>query len=91
MTDDPSPSGKTSVDFHTFVMSLGTSAMLHLGEIPDPDGGKPAINLGLARQTIDILAMLEDKTRGNLSEEERRVQSMLLYDVRMKYLKHSGE
>lgn len=78
------------VDFETFVVSLSTSAMLHLGKIPNPDTNKPEPNLPMARQTIDILAMLEAKTAGNLTERERRVLESLLYDLRMKFLEACG-
>jgi hypothetical protein len=75
-----------SVDFRTFVISLSTSAMLHLGEIPDPDAGEPQVNLELARHSIDILSMLQEKTRGNLSDEENNLLQTLLTDLRMKYV-----
>jgi hypothetical protein len=60
--------------------------MYHLGLIPNPDTMKPDRNLPLARQTIDIMAMLQDKTRGNLSEREARLVEHLLYDLRVKYV-----
>src|SRR6476646_8441806 len=56
-----------AVDFHTFVLSLGSSALLHLGELEHPDVGAPQMDLPLAKHTIDILVMLEEKTRGNLT------------------------
>ena len=84
---NPSPDG---VDFRTFILSLGTSAMLHLGEIPDPDGGEPVVNLELARQTIDLLDLLRQKTAGNLTEDEGRTLDGLLYDLRMRFLTRSG-
>lgn len=74
------------IDFETFAVSLSTSAMLHLGQIPNPDTNRPEPNLPLARQTIDILAMLQAKTAGNLTDRERRVLETLLYDLRMHYL-----
>jgi hypothetical protein len=61
-----------SVDFTTFVLSLGSSALVHLGDMSHPEAGNTSENLLLARQTIDILAMLEEKTRGNLTAEEAR-------------------
>lgn len=74
------------IDFHTFVLSLSTSAMLHLGLIPNtPDFGKP--NLSLARQTIDLLTLLEQKTTGNLTGEEERLLSEVLFDLRVRYVK----
>lgn len=87
MTEGPgTPDG---VDFRTFILSLGTSAMLQLGEIPDPDGGKAVVNLELARQTIDLLDLIRVKTQGNLTDEESRTLSGLLYDLRLRFVAHS--
>jgi hypothetical protein len=74
-----------TIDFATFVLSLSTSAMVHLGEAPAPDGSS-AKNLELARQTIDILGMLEDKTKGNLSDDEAKLLQQLLCDLRLRYV-----
>ena len=74
------------IDFGTFVMSLASSVLVHLGEIAHPDSDKPELNLPIAKQTIDILGMLEDKTRGNLTQEEAQLLTNLLYDLRMKYV-----
>lgn len=71
------------VDFPTFLLSLGHSALVHLGLAPSPGGGPPKVNLPLARQTIDLIALLEVKTRGNLSGEEERMLEQLLYDLRL--------
>jgi len=68
------------MSFDIFVLSLNASALLHLG-----DAQEPATNLPLARQTIDILAMIEEKTRGNLSGEEERLLHQILFDLRMRY------
>jgi len=73
------------LDFSTFVLSLSTSVMVHLGEAPHPDGATRK-ELPLAKQTIDILAMLRDKTRGNLSTDETRLLDELLYDLRLRYV-----
>lgn len=81
--------GDPGIDFETFVLSLSTSAMLHLGQIPNPDTNQPEPNLPLARQTIDILALLQAKTKGNLTEREARVLDDLLYDLRMRFLEAS--
>lgn len=72
------------IDFHTFVLSLGTSALMQLGEGP-PEAPK-SINLPLARQTIDLLALLEEKTRGNLTGEEERLLTHVLFDLRSRYV-----
>ncbi len=74
------------IDFATFVLSLATSAQVHLGAIPNPATGKAERNPQLARQTIDILGVLQEKTRGNLSPEEARLLEQLLYDLRMMYV-----
>ncbi len=79
------PEALPEIDFATFVLSLGSSALVHLGETPDEDGQKRA-NLPLAKQTIDLLALIEEKTRGNLDEGEQELLSALLYDLRIKYV-----
>ena len=76
-----------SVDFGTFVISLGTSALYHMGMVPDPETGKPAApNLPVARQTIDTLEMLQEKTRGNLDPQESKLFENLLYELRMRFV-----
>lgn len=75
-----------AIDFSTFVLSLATTAMSHLGEVPDPATGKNDTNLDEAKQIIDILCMLKKKTSGNLSHEESQMMEHFLYELRMKYL-----
>lgn len=75
-----------TLDFGSFLISLATTGMVHLGEIPDPVSGKPAENLEGAQQMIDILSMLQEKTRGNRSSEEDRLLDGLLFELRMKFL-----
>jgi hypothetical protein len=77
------------VDFHTFILSLGSSALLHLGELEHPDGGPARTDLPLAKHTIDIIAMLQDKTRGNLTPPEERLIESLLYDLRLRFVERS--
>lgn len=77
------------INFSTFVFSLSSSAFLHFGEIPDPSSGEKKKNLPMAKQTIDILAMLEEKTRGNLSSDEEQLLKNILYDLRMRYVKET--
>ena len=77
------------VNFSTFVFSLSSSAFLHFGEIPDPSSGKKKKNLPMAKHTIDILAMLEEKTRGNLVSDEEQLLKNILYDLRMRYVKET--
>ena len=74
------------VSFASFLVSLGSSALVHMGEVPDPSTGKPARDLVIARQTIDLLALLKDKTKGNLDDDETRLLDALLFDLRTKYL-----
>src|SRR4051794_10747871 len=86
VTAEPPVAAFPPVDFHTFVLSLGSSALLHLGEIENPNDGASQKDLPLAKHTIDILAMLEEKTKGNLSTAEERLMESLLYDLRLRYV-----
>ncbi len=84
------PEPRPVIDFYTFVLSLGSSVLIHLGDAPHPDTGKPAEkNLALAQQSIEILAMLEQKTRGNLSDEEAKLLDQLLMDLKLRYVEAS--
>lgn len=78
------------INFSTFVVSLNASALLHLGAIEDPTTGQMNKNLSMAKQTIDILHLLEEKTVGNLSTEETNLLKNILYDLRIIYVKESG-
>ena len=78
------------LNFSTFVFSLGTSAMYHFGDFPDPVSKKAERNLEAAKQTIDILGILQDKTKGNLSDDEERLLESLLYELRMRYVREKG-
>ena len=73
------------VDFHTFVISLGSSALLHLGEL-EPESGEPQKDLAMAKHTIDILELLQIKTKGNLTPPEDKLLGSLLYDLRLRYI-----
>lgn len=73
--------------FSTFIYSLSTSALIHLGEIPEPTTQKMAKNIPLAKQTIDILGILQEKTKGNLTQDEEPLLNNILYDLRMRYVK----
>ena len=77
------------INFSSFVLSLSSSALLHFGEIPDPITNEKQRNLVLAKQTIDIVGMLKEKTTGNLTKEEEALLENLLYDLRMRYIKES--
>jgi hypothetical protein len=76
------------VDFSGFCLSLGTSALYHLGVVGDPETGKPVEekNLPLAQQTIDALEMLQTKTEGNLDAEEKQLLEGLLYELRVRFV-----
>jgi hypothetical protein len=86
-TEQPFP----ELNFSTFVFSLGTSAMYHFGDFPDPVTKKAERNLEAAKQTIDILAILKEKTRANLSDDEERLLESLLYELRMRYVRETGK
>ena len=75
------------VSFITFILSLAQSAMVLMGEAPDPESGEYMQNLPQAKHTIDILAMLDCKTRGNLTPEEHDVLENILCELRMAYVK----
>jgi hypothetical protein len=78
------------IDFTNFTLSLSTSALIQLGEIQDPFTQKSAKNLPLAKQTIDLIGMLKEKTKGNLSPEEEKVIEYVLYDLRIRYVTAAG-
>lgn len=86
----PRASGsRPPVDFSAFIMSLATSAMAFMGDVPDPVTGRQEENLEEAQQMIDLLAMLQVKTKGNLEPDEHRLLDDLLYELRMRYLAKS--
>jgi Domain of unknown function (DUF1844) len=74
------------IDFSAFVFSLARTALIHMGLESHPETGGEAANLEAARETIDVLGMLEDKTRGNLTPEEAELISKMLYTLRMSYV-----
>ena len=78
------------INFATFIVSLNHSALLHLGAIEDPSSGTKNKNLPIAKQTIDILSMLQEKTSGNLSTEEESMLKNILYDLRIMYVKEKS-
>jgi hypothetical protein len=77
------------VNFSTFIVSLSTEILFHLGEIPHPETGERQKNLPLAKHAIDTLVMLQEKTRGNLTEEEKKLLESMLYDLRMCFIRAS--
>jgi hypothetical protein len=88
MPDQPQESALT---FIGFVLSLASSAAIHFGDMPDPITGERAeINLDGAAQMIEILALLDQKTRGNLTAEERQFLEQVLYELRLRFVEASG-
>jgi hypothetical protein len=75
------------INFSNFIFSLSTSALIQLGEIPDPVSNKSDKNLPMAKQTFDILGMLQEKTKGNLTPDEENLIESVLYDLRMRFVK----
>jgi len=80
--EDRAPPG---IDFNTFILSLSTSALMHLGKLPGAEDDS-TVNLAHAKQSIDCIALLEEKTRGNLTGEEERLISEVLYDLRLRFV-----
>jgi Domain of unknown function (DUF1844) len=80
-----------ALSFTAFVLSLASTAAIHFGDLPDPVSGKPGEkNLEGAAQMIEILALLDQKTRGNLTAEERQVLDQVLYELRLRFVDASG-
>ncbi len=77
------------INFPSFILSLSSSALLHFGDIPDPVSGTKERNLPMAKQTIDILGVLKEKTQGNLTDDEEQLLDNLLHDLRIKYVEES--
>lgn len=87
---EPKSAGQPAeINFATFILSLGTQAMIALGLVPDPIENEVKLNLPLAKQMIDIIAMLREKTRGNLEAGEITLLDNLLYDLRTQYVEQS--
>ena len=89
MSDKTDPAVMPEVTFSTFVLSLASSALVHLGEVPNPETGSTARNEALARNAIDVLTMLDDKTRNGLTPEESKLIRDVLYELRMKFVARS--
>ncbi|MEN6441284.1 MAG: DUF1844 domain-containing protein [Syntrophobacter sp.] len=77
------------VSMATFIFSLSSSALVHLGEIPEPETSRTSADLPMAKQIIDTLGMLQEKTKGNLDQDEDRLLKSVLYDLRMRYVQKS--
>ena len=74
------------INFSSFILSISSSVLFHFGDIPDPVSGKQERNLPMAKQTIDILGILKEKTKGNLAKDEEQLLDHLLHDLRLKYV-----
>jgi hypothetical protein len=85
MADEP-PVALSPVDFSTHILSLASSAMVALRRMPPPDGSELPLDLETARHLIDVLGMLEHKTKGNLDEAEIKLLQSLVYDLRVAYV-----
>lgn len=89
MADDAPGGGAESqsgISFLAFVLSLAHTAAVHFGDVPDPVSGEKEANLPAAQQMIDILSLLEEKTRGNLTAEERQLLDQVLYELRLRFV-----
>ncbi len=86
-SNEAAPENDIAMTFQTLVFSLSTTAMLQLGILPHPESGARQKDLPSAKQTIDILEILQEKTKGNLTSEESQLLEASLYDLKMTYLK----
>jgi hypothetical protein len=95
--EEETPGGKVKeekipmpeINFPSFILSLHTSALFNFGDLQDPASGKKVKNLPAAKQTIDILGILKEKTSGNLDQYEQRLLDGALYELRMRYIKET--
>ena len=86
---EPAEDALPTIDFSTFVLSLSHSALMHLGEAPHPETDGMEENLPLARQTIDLIGLLDEKTKGNLTGDEERLIGQVLFDLRLRFVEKS--
>jgi len=86
----PSSGDAEEVNFASFLISLGTQAFMHLGELPNPITQKREQDISAAKQMIDLLGLLQTKTKGNLTGEEERLLQQLLFDLRLRYVRETG-
>ena len=85
MKGEPDVAAKP-IEFTTFLLGLASTALIHLGDAPHPETGKPARDLVMAHETLDLLTMLREKTRGNLTPEEEQLFNTLLTDLRLRFV-----
>ena len=87
MSDAPSGTkDPLKIDFSSFILSLYSSGLVQLGKVEEPSTGKKSTNLDLAKHTIEMIAMLEEKTKGNLTEEENNLLKALLSEIRLAFV-----
>ena len=77
------------VTFASFILSLNTSALYHMGELPHPETGQRVIDRELAKHTIDTLTLLANKTKGNLESDENELLTRILYELKIRFVKLS--
>ena len=85
--ENEAPPPLPEVNFSSLILSLSSSSLLHLGEVPDPQTGEKKKDLALAKHSIDIIAMLKEKTQGNLTDDEQKFIESVLTDLRWRYVK----
>ncbi|MCG8633906.1 MAG: DUF1844 domain-containing protein [Desulfobacterales bacterium] len=83
---EPSGEAMPKIDFSSFILSLYSSGLVQLGKVEDPSTGKKAVNLDMAQHSIDMIAMLQEKTTGNLTDDEDNLTKALLSELRMAYV-----
>ena len=86
----PHAAATEEINFASFLISLGTQAFMHLGDIPNPTTQQREKELPAAKQMIDLLGMLQEKTKGNLAADEERLLQQLLLDLRLRYVRETG-
>ena len=89
--DESKEEALSPLDFTQFILSLASSAMIHLGDVPHPVDGQQRVDLNGAQQTIDILAILEEKTRRNLSPQEESMIKNILADLRVRFVEKKAQ
>jgi hypothetical protein len=86
-TEQESAGHLPELDFSSFILSLATTAQMGLGNMPNPQTNQSAQNLPVAKQMIDMLGLLKDKTKGNLTEDEQGLLDSILFNLRMQYVR----
>lgn len=81
---------QNKIDLTTFFLSIASAAYIGLGMTPRENGEKPVKNLELAKQNIDLLELMQSKTKGNLSLEENKLLEQLLFELRMRFMENVG-